>query len=149
MSRIVLESVHKKFRKGFFSWRNSAAETHALRGISLEIPAGEVFGLLGPNGSGKSTTLKLVSTVLLPDSGRVLVGSADTRGQAQDVRRQVGFALESERSFFPRLTARENLEFFAALEDVPGRDVSTRVGSVLASVGLDDAAGKQVMKLSS
>src|SRR5438477_2952025 len=149
MSRIILESVHKKFRIGFVSWRNSAAETHALRGISLEIATGEVFGLLGPNGSGKSTTLKLVSTVLLPDSGRVLIGGADTRARAQAVRRQVGFALASERSFFPRLTARENLEFFAALEDVPGHEVSTRVDSVLASVGLVDAADKQVMKLSS
>ena len=149
MSRIVLESVHKKFRKGFFSWRSSAAETHALRGISLEIATGEVFGLLGPNGSGKSTTLKLVSTVLLPDSGRVLVGGADTRARAQAVRRQVGLALASERSFFPRLTACENLEFFAALEDVPGREVSTRVDLVLASVGLEAAADKQVMKLSS
>jgi ABC-2 type transport system ATP-binding protein len=148
MSRIVLESVHKKFRKGFFLWRNSAAETHAVRSISLEIATGEVLGLLGPNGSGKSTTLKLISTVLLPDGGRVLVGGADTRAQAEAVRRQVGFALASERSFFPRLTARENLEFFAALENVSRRDVRARVESILASVGLEDVTDKQVMKLS-
>jgi len=86
---------------------------------------------------------------LLPDSGRVLVGGADTRARAQAVRRQVGLALASERSFFPRLTACENLEFFAALEDVPGREVSPRVDLVLASVGLEAAADKQVMKLSS
>jgi ABC-2 type transport system ATP-binding protein len=150
MSRIVLESVHKKFRKGaFFFRRHAPAETQALRGISLEIAAGEVFGLLGPNGSGKSTTLKLISTVLLPDAGRVLVDGVDTRTQAQGVRRRVGFALASERSFFPRLTTRENLEFFAALEDVPRREVRPRVESVLACVGLDAAADKQVMKLSS
>jgi ABC-2 type transport system ATP-binding protein len=149
MSRIVLDSVHKKFRRGFFSWRDSAAETHALKDISLDIGVGEVFGLLGPNGSGKSTTLKLISTVLLPDTGGVLVGGADTRAQAQAVRRQVGFALASERSFFPRLTARENLEFFAALENVPTREIRARLEFVLASVGLQDAADKQVMKLSS
>ncbi len=149
MSRIVLKSVHKNFRKGFFSWRHAEAETRALRGISLEVAAGEVFGLLGPNGSGKSTTLKLISTVLLPDAGRVLVGGADTRAMAQAVRRQGGFVLASERSFFPRLTARENLEFFATLEDVPKREVRARVESVLASVALQDAADKQVMKLSS
>jgi ABC-2 type transport system ATP-binding protein len=150
MSRIVLDSVHKKFRKGaFFFRRHAPAETHALRGISLEVAAGEVFGLLGPNGSGKSTTLKLISTVLLPDTGRVLVGGTDTRSQAQAVRRHVGFALASERSFFPRLTTCENLEFFAALEDVPRGEVCSRVESVLMSVGLDDAADKQVMKLSS
>jgi ABC-2 type transport system ATP-binding protein len=61
----------------------------------------------------------------------------------------VGFAIASERSFFPRLTARENLEFFAALEDVPRHDCRDRVESALMSVLLGDAAEKQVMKFSS
>jgi ABC-2 type transport system ATP-binding protein len=65
------------------------------------------------------------------------------------VRRQVGFAVASERSFFPRLTARENLDFFAALEDVPHSERTQRVASVLREVGLEEAAGKQAMKLSS
>jgi ABC-2 type transport system ATP-binding protein len=61
----------------------------------------------------------------------------------------VGFALASERSFFPRLTARENLDFFAALEDIPRRDWSLRAETALQQVGLVDAANKQVMKFSS
>jgi ABC-2 type transport system ATP-binding protein len=150
MNRVVIESVHKIFRPaGFFGFGTGGAETHALNGISLNAPAGEVLALLGPNGSGKSTTLKLISTMLLPDGGRVLVGGADTRLQSQSVRRQVGFALASERSFFPRLTARENLDFFAALEDLPRRERGHRVDSVLHEVGLDDAGDKQAMKLSS
>jgi ABC-2 type transport system ATP-binding protein len=108
-----------------------------------------VLGLLGPNGSGKSTTLKLISTMLLPDRGEVLVQGWDTRRHGQEVRRAVGFAVASERSFFPRLTVRENLEFFAALENVRRRDVLERVESVLAQVSLSDTGGKQVMKLSS
>src|SRR5438270_8950192 len=128
MDSVVLESVHKIFRKsGFAFWRKRKAETHAVRGISLKVGGGEVLGLLGPNGSGKSTTLKLVSTVLLPDSGRVTIEKFDTRLDGPAVRKRVGFALASERSFFPRLTARENLEFFAALEDVPRRDCRNRV----------------------
>jgi ABC-2 type transport system ATP-binding protein len=149
MGSVVLENVHKTFRqKGFFFARSGPA-THALRGVSLNVAAGEVLGLIGANGSGKSTTLKLISTVLLPDGGCVSVNGADTRSNARMVRRQVGFALASERSFFPRLTAFENLEFFAALEDVPRRKCGSRVRSVLYDVGLDDAALKQVMKLSS
>ena len=150
MNTVVFESVHKVFRqRGFFFLRKEASETHALNGISFTVSAGEVLGLLGPNGSGKSTTLKLTSTMLLPDRGEVLVQGLDTRRNGEHVRRHVGFAVASERSFFPRLTVRENLEFFAALENVRRREVSNRVQSVLSWVSLEDVAGKQVMKLSS
>ena len=150
MNSIVIESVHKIFRPaGLFGFRARRTETHALKGISFSAATGEVLALLGPNGSGKSTALKLVSTMLLPDRGRVVVGGADTQLQANAVRRQVGFAVASERSFFPRLTARENLDFFAALEDLPRRERAHRVQSVLCDVGLEDAGDKQAMKLSS
>jgi len=150
MNSVVFESVHKIFRqRGFFFLRQRGAETHALKGISLTVRAGEVLGLLGPNGSGKSTTLKLISTVLLPNAGVVLVQGSDTQRHGQVVRRNVGFALASERSFFPRLTVRENLEFFAALENVGRRDVSDRIEWVLSCVSLNDVSGKQVVKLSS
>ena len=146
---VVLESARKIFRRGFFLSRTAGDQPIALNGISLEAGAGEVLGLLGPNGSGKSTTLKLISTMLLPDGGRVLVNGHDTRSHGTAVRKLVGFALASERSFFPRLTVRENLDFFAALEDIPRRERRTRVESVLCDVALLGSADKQVMKLSS
>jgi len=146
MHSIHLDSVHKVFRPGFFSL--GRVETYALRGISLSVRAGEVVSILGPNGSGKSTTLKLISTILLPDQGTVAVNGADTRKDPQSVRKQVGFALASERSFFPRLTVRENLIFFATLEDVPWRHRAFRADEVLHHVALETHAGKQVMKLS-
>lgn len=149
MHSIILDSVHKVFRKSGLFFLRCSAETYALRGVSLNVPRGEVLSLLGPNGSGKSTTLKLISTVLLPDRGNVLVNGADTLLDAQRVRRQVGFALASERSFFPRLTIRENLEFFAALEDVPRAERLQRLQKVLSQVELGEHASKQVMKLSS
>lgn len=150
VNSIVFDRVHKVFRqRGFFFTRRRAAETHALKGISLTVSSGEVLGLLGPNGSGKSTTLKLISTMLLPDGGEVVVQGWETRRDGQQVRGSVGFAVAAERSFFPRLTIRENLEFFAALENVRRREVSHRVESVLLQVSLNDVAGKQVMKLSS
>ena len=148
MNSVVLESVSKVFRQRRLFCRAKEA-THALRNISLEVASGKVLGLLGPNGSGKSTTLKLISSILLPDQGRVLVGGSDTRLQGGAVRRQVGFALASERSFFPRLTCRENLEFFAALENVPRRECRDRAESTLCRVGVETARDKQAMKLSS
>jgi ABC-2 type transport system ATP-binding protein len=150
MQSIVFDSVHKTFRRGgFFFSRQKQIETHALKGISLRVFPGEVLAVLGPNGSGKSTSLKLVSTMLLPDRGTVLVNGTDTQADSRLVRTQVGYALASERSFFPRLTVSENLEFFAALEDVCRRERSSRIRCVLKSVQLEDAADKQVMKLSS
>src|SRR5207249_10829235 len=115
MHSVVLESVTKRLRHrpALFNWmgRERTGETCALENLSLSVPAGKVLVLLGPNGSGKTTTLKLISTMLLPDSGRVLIEGADTCLRAGTVRKHVGFAVANERSFFPRLSARENLDF--------------------------------------
>ncbi len=150
MVSVAFEFVHKVYRQNrFFLFENPSRTTYALRQVSFSVERGEVLGLLGPNGSGKSTTLKLISTILLPDSGRILIQGHETRREGQKVRRDVGFALASERSFFPRLTVRENLEFFAALEDVPHREIPERIAQALRAVELIYAADKQAMKLSS
>src|SRR5258708_4175179 len=108
MDSIVLESVSKVFRHrpALFNWmgRERSGKTLALDDVSLSVSAGRVLVLLGPNGSGKTTTLKLVSTMFLPDAGRVMVGGFDTRSNPDQVRKQVGFAIATERSFFPRLS---------------------------------------------
>jgi ABC-2 type transport system ATP-binding protein len=153
MSAVILESVSKIFRHrpALFNWlgRERACETVALDHISLEVPAGSVLVLLGPNGSGKTTTLKLISTMLLPDRGRVVVEGFDTTTDSRAVRATVGFAVAAERSFFPRLSARENLDFFAALDDIPRRSRAERVDELLSRTGLHDAADTLVMKFSS
>lgn len=153
MDSIVLESVSKAFRHrpALFNWlgRERSGETRALDDISLTICQGSVMVLLGPNGSGKTTTLKLVSTMLLPDAGRITVQGLDTVREPGKVRRQVGFAVATERSFFPRLSARENLDFFAALDDVPRRLRPARIESCLERTGLIEAGDTLVMKFSS
>ena len=153
MHSVVLESVTKRFRHrpALFNWmgRERTGETCALENLSLSIPAGKVLVLLGPNGSGKTTTLKLISTMLLPDAGRVLVEGANTLKETDSVRRHVGFAVSTERSFFPRLSARENLDFFATLDDVSRSDRAQKVDEVLALTGLTESADTLVMKFSS
>jgi ABC-2 type transport system ATP-binding protein len=153
MPAVILETVSKIFRHrpALFNWfgRERSGETRALDQVSLEVPAGSVLVLLGPNGSGKTTTLKLISTMLLPDEGRVLVQQFDTRMDSKSVRQRVGFAVATERSFFPRLSARENLDFFAALDDIPRRARARRVDELLSRTGLGDAADTLVMKFSS
>ncbi len=153
MPAVTLESVSKIFRHrpALFNWlgQERSGETRALNRVSLEIPSGSVLVLLGPNGSGKTTTLKLISTMLLPDEGRVLVQQFDTRDDSRAVRQRVGFAVATERSFFPRLSARENLDFFATLDDIPRRARAGRIDELLMRTGLQDAADTLVMKFSS
>ena len=85
-----------------------------LRGITFEAHSGEIFGLLGPNGAGKTTTLRVICTLLAPDSGSVEVLGYDTRVSPQEVRRRVG-VVTAEIGIYPRLSARENIAYFAEL----------------------------------
>jgi ABC-2 type transport system ATP-binding protein len=153
MDQIVFESVRKIFRHrpALFNWfgRERAGETIALKDASFSVANAEVLVLLGPNGSGKTTALKLISTLLLPDAGSVSVGGFDTRNQASEVRRRVGIAVAGERSFFPRLSARENLEFFATLDEVSRRERAQRIEEVLRDTGLEEQSHTLVMKFSS
>ncbi len=140
-----------RHRPSLFNWigRERGGKTVALNAVSISARAGEVLVLLGPNGSGKTTFLKLIATMLLPDQGAVWVQGADTREEPERARASVGFAVATERSFYPRLTARENLEFFASLENVPRLLRARRVAEALDRTGLGDAADTLVMKFSS
>lgn len=153
MDRIVFESVRKIFRHrpALFNWlgKERGGETIALKDVSFSASRAEVLVLLGPNGSGKTTILKLISTMLLPDAGSVRVDGFDTQRDASEVRRQVGIAVASERSFFPRLSARENLEFFASLDEVSRSERAQRIEKVLGDTGLEEQANTLVMKFSS
>jgi ABC-2 type transport system ATP-binding protein len=150
---VVLRGVSKSFlhRPSLFNLlgRERRGSVHALSDISLAVDPGEVLILAGPNGSGKTTLLKLVATTLLPDSGTVLVEGMETRSHGDYARRVVGLVVASERSFFPRLTAGENLDFFGALEDIPRAERGERVTRVLETTGLDAARDTLVMKFSS
>jgi ABC-2 type transport system ATP-binding protein len=153
MDQVVFESVRKVFRHrpALFNWlgQERRGETLALKNVSFSVSQAEVLVLLGPNGSGKTTALKLLSTLLLPDAGSASVGGFNTRCDAGQVRRQVGIAVATERSFFPRLSARENLDFFAALDEVSRSERSERIAEVLRDTGLEEQADTLVMKFSS
>ena len=123
-------------------------ETVALDGLTLAIPRGAIFGLLGPNGAGKTTTVRILSTLLLPTSGTARVLGHDVEHEAGEVRKHIGLALGGERGLYGRLSGRDNLRYFGALQHMAGRDAGQRIDEVLELVGLQDASGTPVERYS-
>jgi len=113
-------------------------ETVALKDLSLRIPQRTVFGLLGPNGAGKTTTVRVLATLLTPTSGRARVLGHDVVRQPKEVRKRIGLILGGDRGLYGRLTGRENLLYFGALNHMSSRDAGRRADELLEVVGLAD-----------
>src|SRR5437773_378194 len=120
----------------------------AVDGIDLTVQSGEIFGLLGPNGAGKTTTMKMLATLLIPTSGSIRVLGVDPLERPRDVRARLGAMLSGERSLYWKLTARENLEYFAALYHVSPNQTRVRIDRALAAVNLSDRADDYVERYS-
>jgi ABC-2 type transport system ATP-binding protein len=135
-------------RRWPFTKRQPKAWFTAVDGVSLQIEQGEVFGLLGPNGAGKSTTIRMLCTLLEPSSGTALVNGYDIRKQANRVRQSLGTVLAGERSIYWKLTARENLEYFAALYHLPPALAHQRIDELLERMELKGRANELVEKYS-
>jgi ABC-2 type transport system ATP-binding protein len=120
----------------------------ALDRVSLTIPDGEIHGLLGPNGAGKTTLVKILSTVLLPTSGRARVLGHDVVEETAAVRPLIGIVFGGERGLYTRLTGRQNLEYWGALYKLPAPAVKERTETLLERVGLADRANQRVEQYS-
>ncbi|MDV9193102.1 ATP-binding cassette domain-containing protein [Streptomyces sp. SR27] len=116
-------------------------DVRALDGVDLDVPEGTVLGLLGPNGAGKTTAVRVLTTLLLPDSGRALVAGIDVLEHPDRVRRAIGlsgqFAAVDE-----YLTGRENLQMVARLYQMKAKAAKERAGELLDRFGLADAADR-------
>jgi ABC-2 type transport system ATP-binding protein len=120
-----------------------------LKGISLEIKPGEVFGLLGPNGAGKTTLIKCLTTLLLPTSGRAIINGFELTKQDNAIRATVGCMLMGERGLYWKLTGRENLVFFGALYHLSPADRKKRAEQIIKQLDLGEIADRAVETYSS
>ncbi len=120
-------------------FRRKTVSVNAIDNLNLEIKKGELFGLLGPNGAGKTTLVKMLCTLLPPDSGTALINGYDIVKEQMKVKRSLGTLFSvGERGFFWRLNGYRNLEFYASIYNVPRRKRHERILEVLKLVGLEN-----------
>ena len=119
----------------------------ALDDLQLQIPSGQLFGLIGPDGAGKTTTLRILSTVLKPTSGSAKVLGFDTISQAEEIRRVLGY-MPQNFSLYSDLSVEENLNFFADLNQVPKEIKQERIESMLEFTRLSRFTKRRAGKLS-
>jgi len=99
----------------------------AVKGVNLEVKKGEAFALLGPNRAGKTTLIKILCTLILPSRGEAFIDGFDVVKNGESVRRIIGLVSGEERSFYWRLTGRQNLEFFGTLSNLKLRDIKRKI----------------------
>ena len=126
MHAIEVDSLTKKF-----------GDFKAIDNISFDVEEGEIFGFLGPNGAGKSTTMMILTTLLKPSSGKVLVGGYDILSDAKKVREKIGY-VQQEISVDEFLTGRENLYLHARINQIPSNLIKSRIDDVLELVELGE-----------
>jgi ABC-2 type transport system ATP-binding protein len=117
-------------------FRRRGIQVEAVRGVTFAIAEGELFGLLGPNGAGKTTTIKMLITLLIPTEGSASVLGYDVVKDAREVRKRIGYVFGGDRGLYERLSALDNLRYFAELYAVPPAEQKRRIGELLDLVGL-------------
>src|SRR5919198_268730 len=136
MAAIEAADLRRTYRTHTGTFRRKAREIEAVRGVSFAVERGELFGLLGPNGAGKTTTIKMLITLLIPTSGSARVLGYDVVKDAREVRKRIGYVFGGEKGLYERLSALDNLRYFAELYAVPPRDQRRRIDELLELVGL-------------
>jgi sodium transport system ATP-binding protein len=128
---ICAEHLHKAF-----------GAIRAVEDVSFVARDGEITGLLGPNGAGKTTTLRMLYTLMQPDTGRILVDGIDAGRQPIEVQRRLG-VLPDARGLYRRLTARENIEYFAALHGLSGAPARARIEALIETLGMREFSDRR------
>ena len=132
---IEVTNLHKSFA-------TKTGPVRAVQGVSFSARDGEITGLLGPNGAGKTTTLRMLYTLMSPDSGSVQVDGLDATRDAEAVRRRLG-VLPDARGVYKRLSARENIAYFGRLHGMSEADIARRTAELSAALGMEDVLDRR------
>ena len=125
--------------RNILSFKSPQSKTiTAINKLNLRIKKGEIFALLGPNGAGKTTLIKIMCTLITPSSGTALIHGYDVVKEETKIKSLVGLVIGEERSFYWRLTGRENLEFFGVLNNLSLRQARERSDAFMKLLEIDD-----------
>lgn len=130
--KLVLENVTKKYR-----------DRIAIHSVSAELHSGQLIGLIGKNGAGKTTLLKLLSTIMKPTSGRILLDERDIVKNPNIMRNTIGY-LPQEVSAYPNLTVLEHLSYIASVKGMRRREAEKQINALLSDFHLEDAGNKRI-----
>ncbi len=144
MAVVEASDLRRTYTTSTGSFRRRRTQIEAVRGVSFQIEEGELFGLLGPNGAGKTTTIKMLITLLIPTSGTARVLGHDVVEDVYWVRRRIGYVFGGDRGLYERLSALDNLRYFAELYAVDPADRKRRIASLLDLVGLSGREHERV-----
>ncbi|MCC7447326.1 MAG: ABC transporter ATP-binding protein [Anaerolineae bacterium] len=144
MNAIEVEHLRRVYRPTIGVIRRKVKEVVAVDDVSFEVRKGELFGLLGPNGAGKTTTTKMLTTLLIPSAGTARILGCDVVKQAEALRSRIGFIFGGERGLYWRLSAIDNLRYFASLYHVDPDETKKRIPYLLELVGLADRGSEKV-----
>jgi len=144
MNVVEVKNLKRDYKSHKGILRRKKVMTEALKGINFEIKKGEIFGLLGPNGAGKTTTIKILTTLLLPSDGEASVLGYQVNGGESDIRKRINFIFGGERSLYWRLSAYDNLSYFADLHKLKKNIKEKRIEELLKLVGLYDRKDEKV-----
>jgi ABC-2 type transport system ATP-binding protein len=144
VNAIEVRNLRRVYRTSIGVLRRSIKEVVAVDDLSFDVRPGELFGMLGPNGAGKTTTVKMLTTLLLPTSGSASVLGYDVARQPEAIRPRIGFIFGGERGLYWRLSAIDNLRYFATLYHVEPEVARTRIQYLLDLVGLNGREKERV-----
>jgi ABC-2 type transport system ATP-binding protein len=144
MAVVEARNLRRVYRTTTGSVRRRRLEVEAVKDVSFAIEEGELFGLLGPNGAGKTTTIKMLITLLLPTSGTASVLGHDVVTDTHWVREHIGYVFGGDRGLYERLSAWDNLRYFAELYGVDSRRQKAWLTELLRLVGLEGREKERV-----
>lgn len=134
---IEINEVTKRFK-------DKKTSITALKHVKFTVEKGQVVGLLGENGAGKTTLLRTIATLLTPTEGNVKVADYDTQKNPEEVKKRIGVLFGGETGLYDRLTARENLEYFAALYGLSKHETKVRIDELARMFGMRDYLNRKV-----
>ncbi|HFI0082010.1 TPA: ABC transporter ATP-binding protein [Streptococcus suis] len=146
----VYKSYYENNEKNFFKrfLNKNRQRKDVIKGIDIQIPKGKIVGLLGINGAGKTTTIRMLSTLLTPSKGEIVIDGINTNSDEKETKKKINVISGGERNLYWRLTGKENLEYFGSLYGIDKKELNNRIEECLKIVKLEDSSDVPVEKYS-